>query len=390
MEQSSIDTKKLKRIRIAVFVFYFLQGLCFTSWASRIPDIKTTMGLNDASWGTILLMIPVGQAWGMALSGFLVSRLGSRRILPVAFAGYVISLILIGAAPSQYVLIICLISFGFFSNFCNISINTQGVTIEAMYNRPIMSSFHGGWSLAGLTGASIGLLMSVLHFQPFYHYLIVAAIMVAGFILNYKYLQPDIKKEKSPEDIAAKKRNKPEVFLFLIGMVGFCGMAAEGAMADWSGLYLKDVVGIPEKLAPLGLATYMITMAGGRFFIDKAAQRWGRQRIIQCGGLFISLGLFLAVIYPHPIVTLLAFMIIGLGTAGIVPSAYSIAGKKTRISTSMALTIVSSVSYLGYLMGPPVIGYVSQATSLRVSYAIIGVFGICIIIMASRIKALRD
>lgn len=390
MEQSSIDTKKLKRIRIAVFVFYFLQGLCFTSWASRIPDIKTAMDLNDASWGTILLMIPVGQAWGMALSGFLVSRLGSRRILPVAFAGYVISLILIGAAPSQYVLIICLISFGFFSNFCNISINTQGVTIEAMYNRPIMSSFHGGWSLAGLTGASIGLLMSVLHFQPFYHYLIVAAIMVAGFILNYKYLQPDIKKEKSPEDIASKRKNKPEVFLFLIGMVGFCGMAAEGAMADWSGLYLKDVVGISEKLAPLGLATYMITMAGGRFFIDKAAQRWGRQRIIQCGGLFISLGLFLAVIYPHPIVTLLAFMIIGLGTAGIVPSAYSIAGKKTRISTSMALTIVSSVSYLGYLMGPPVIGYVSQATSLRVSYAIIGVFGICIIIMASRIKALRD
>jgi MFS family permease len=390
MIDSTSDIRNLKRVRFAIFVFYFLQGLCFASWASRIPDIKGSLGLDDASWGTILLMIPIGQICGMTLSGLLVSRIGSKRILPIAIIGYTLTLILIGLANSEYILIMCLIIFGFFGNFCNISVNTQGVTIESLYDKPIMASFHGGWSLAGLTGASIGLLMTVLHIQPFYHFVIIATLVVIGFITNYKYLQPDLKKEKSKEELEAKKKTKPESFLYLLGLVAFCGMAAEGAMSDWSGLYLKDVVGISESLAPMGLTAYMITMATGRFFIDKATQKWGRQRVIQCGGLLISAGLFLSVAYPHPVVTLLAFMIIGLGTAGIVPSVYSIAGQKTKISTGMALTIVSSVSFLGFLMGPPLIGYISHATNLRISYAVIGLFGICIIILASKIRVVRS
>lgn len=280
--------------------------------------------------------------------------------------------------------------FGFFGNFCNISVNTQGVAIEAMYDKPIMASFHGGWSLAGLTGAAIGLLMTGLRLNPLHHFLIIASIIVLGLITNYKYLQPDIRKLKDPEEIEKKKKRKPENFLFLLGLVAFCGMAAEGAMADWSGLYLKDVVGVPGYFAPLGLTAYMTTMATGRFMIDKATQKWGRKRVVQAGGLLISTGLFISVAYPHIIVTLIAFMIIGLGTAGIVPSVYSIAGQKTKISTSVALTIVSSVSFLGFLMGPPLIGYVSQATNLRVSYGIIGLCGISIIILTSKIKVFNS
>lgn len=166
-------------------------------------------------------------------------------------------------------------------------------------------------------------------------------------------------------------------------------MAAEGAMADWSGLYLIDVVGIAKNYAPLGLTAYMITMASGRFLIDKATQKWGRKKIIQVGGALIATGLFTAVVFPYFLTTLLAFMIIGFGTAGIVPSIYSIAGQRTKISTSMALTIVSSVSFLGFLMGPPLIGYIASVTNLRYSYAIIGLFGVCIVILASRIKVLR-
>ncbi len=141
--------------------------------------------------------------------------------------------------------------------------------------------------------------------------------------------------------------------MFLLGgIVGFCGMAAEGAMSDWSGLYLIDVVGTPSNIAPIGLAAYMVTMASGRFLIDKATQKWGgRKRVLQAGGTLITIGLFSAVALPHFITTIIAFMIIGFGTAGIVPSIYSVAGQRTKISTSIALTIVSSVSFLGFLMG---------------------------------------
>lgn len=380
----------LKRIRLAIFSFYFSQGICFSSWASRIPDIKNFLNLNDAAWGTILLMIPIGQICGMTISGLLISKIGSKRILPIASIGYALTLLAVGAAKSEYVLILGLIIFGFFGNFCNIAVNTQGVTLEDQYHRPIMASFHGGWSLAGLAGASIGLLMSSLHIKPIYHFCIIAVFVAITFITNYKYLQPDLKKKKDPSEVEKRKKNKPETFLYLLGIVAFCGMAAEGAMSDWSGLYLIDIVHVKENLAPLGLTAYMITMATGRFIVDKATQKWGRQRVVQAGGLLISIGLFLTVAFPSLPVTIISFMIIGFGTCSIVPTIYSVAGQKTRISTGMALTIVSSISFLGFLMGPPLIGYISQLTNLRYAYALIGLFGICIVVLASRIKVFKD
>lgn len=383
------NTTSKERIRLAIFCLYFCSGMCFSSWASRIPDIKNSLGLGDAAWGTILLMIPIGQICGMTISGLLISRVGSKRILPLALTGYVLALLLIGLSGSEYALIMSLIFFGFCGNFCNISVNTQAVTLEATYNKPIMASFHGGWSLAGLAGASVGLLMASLKFKPIYHFCIIGTLVLIALYLNMRYLQTDIRKRKDPSDVAARKKNKPEKFLFLLGIVAFCGMAAEGAMADWSGLYLIDVVGTPVHMAPIGLAAYMITMASGRFVIDKATQKWGSQRVVQVGGILIAIGLFAAVAFPHFITTIIAFMIIGLGTAGIVPTVYSIAGQKTKISTSIALTLVSSVSFLGFLMGPPLIGYIASATNLRYSYALIGMFGICIVALASVINVLK-
>jgi len=386
LNQNNLTIASKSRIRLAIFCLYFCTGLCFSSWASRIPDIKSALQLNDAGWGTVLLMIPIGQICSMTISGLIVSKVGSKKILPLALMGYVIVLLFIGLSATEYALIISLIAFGFCGNFCNISVNTQAISLEAVYDKPIMASFHGGWSLAGLTGASIGLLMTSLKVRPIWHFCIVGTLVIATLIISRPYLQPDIKKEKDPADIAARKRRKPETFLFLLGIVAFCGMAAEGAMADWSGLYLIDVVGLPKHLAPMGLVAYMITMTSGRFMIDKATWKWGRQRIIQVGGTLIGIGLFTAVAFPYLIPVIIAFMITGFGTAGIVPTIYSTAGQKTQIPTSLALTIVSGIGFLGFLMGPPLIGYIATVTNLRYSYSFIGILGICILALASSIK----
>lgn len=388
MNTSTHITPQLKRIRLAIFSFYFVQGLCFSSWASRIPNIKTILGLGDGAWGTILLMIPVGQICAMTLSGLLVSKIGSKRILPIALFTYVGSLLLIGLSSSEYTLIMSLIAFGFTANFCNISVNTQGVAIETRYGKSIMASFHGGWSLAGFVGSAIGLLMINIHFTPFYHFTTVAILITLVYALNYRYLQPDIKKIRDTTD--TKKRVKPEKFLFLLGIIAFCGMAAEGAMADWSGLYFRDIVGVAENLVPIGFAAYMVTMATARFLVDPLTEKLGRRRVIQLSGTLIFIGLTMAVAFPTLIVTTIAFMIIGLGTSSIVPTVYSVAGHKTKMSTSMALTIVSSVSFLGFLLGPPIIGYISVATNLRYSYAFIGLLGICIVVIANMVKVLRE
>ena len=185
MASQTVVSSELKRARLAIFLFYFSQGICFSSWASRIPDIKTSLGLGDGAWGTILLMIPVGQICGMTLSGFLVSRVGSRKILPVALFFYVLSLLFVGLSANEYSLIMSLIAFGFAGNFCNISVNTQGVNVETGYKRSIMASFHGGWSLAGFFGSAIGLLMININFSPIQHFLVVFFFLFLMLFLNY-------------------------------------------------------------------------------------------------------------------------------------------------------------------------------------------------------------
>lgn len=385
----TIRTKEqLQRIRIAIFIFYFTQGICFSTWASRIPDIKSSMLLNDATWGTILLTIPLGLILGMLLSGILISKFGSNRIFPIAISGYIISLILVGSSSGILSLITSLILLGIFGNLSNISVNTQGVNIEYIYNKPIMASFHGGWSIAGLVGSSIGLLMSYLDITPLYHFMIVGSFFLITASLNFKYLLPDHKKEKLNFD-NTKKKAKPEKFLFQFGLIALLAMVIEGAISDWSGLYLQNIVKIEKSLTALGLTTYMLTMAIGRFIADKATMRFGNQHILQAGGILIAIGLFLMVAFPNLVASTIAFMTIGFGTCSIMPTIYSTVGKKTKIATSTALTIISSVSFIGFIIGPPIIGYISYLCNLRYSYALIGIFGLCITLLTSGIKILK-
>ncbi|MDR0955179.1 MAG: MFS transporter [Rikenellaceae bacterium] len=387
----ALNERTVGKVRAALFVYYFLAGLCFSSWASRIPDIKQTLSMGDAAWGTMLLMSPVGQIISMLFSGWLVPRLGSKIVLFVATICYGISLASIGMIDSRLTLVIALIVFGFFGNFVNISQNTQSCAVEDFCRRPIMSTFHGGWSLAGLVGGLVGLATTTLNITPFYHFLFIGAVTIVLSLVCYRYLQPDLQRgaPASAQLGQARRKAKPERFLLLLGFVGFLGMAAEGAMTDWNGIYLRDVVGVKASLAPMGLTAYMLTMATGRFFMDGITRRWGRKRVLQLCGGGIFLGLLIAVLLPGFVVSLIAFMIVGFGTSGIVPAVYSATGEKTRIPVGQALTIVTSVSFLGFLLGPPVIGYISNLTNLRFSYALIALFGIVIVAMASRLRIFR-
>ncbi len=158
-------------VRRALFAYFFFVGLSFASWASRIPEIKELFGMSDAMWGLMLLMIPIGQLVGMSFSGPLTSWLGSNKVLIVAVLGYSLSLVGMGCAVTQSLLVASLIGFGFFGNFCNIAMNTQAVLVENFYAKPIMASFHGGWSLAGLCGGGLGLCMTMLGVDASIHFI---------------------------------------------------------------------------------------------------------------------------------------------------------------------------------------------------------------------------
>jgi MFS family permease len=367
-------------------MFYFAMGLCFATWASRIPDIKTALQLSEGDLGTILFALPLGQLVIMPFSGKLVTRFGSHRILLLSLVFYAFSLTNLGLASQAWQLSLGLFVFGIFGNLANIAVNTQGVYTEVLFKKTIMSSFHGMWSFAGFTGALVGLGMLAFELSPYHHFLIVSILVVLLMAFNYNYL---IKAKESIKTAKKKLFTKPDSALLWLGVIGFCCMASEGVMFDWSGVYFKEVVKAPGPLVILGYTSFMIMMASGRFLGDGLIRKFGRKQVMQISGVMISVGLFTAVFFPFIIPSTIVFMLVGLGVSTVVPTVYSIAGKNPTVPPGEALTIVSSVSFLGFLMGPPIIGYIAELSSLRFSFAFIGVFGLVIALMVSKIKAFQ-
>jgi MFS family permease len=375
-----------KRVRLAISLFYFGQGVCFASWASRIPDLKSALQLSDAQLGSVLLALPLGQLLTMPVSGRLTTIFGSRRILTIAAPIYALALTNLALATTGWQLALFLFLFGVSGNLCNISLNTQGVAGETYYGKPIMTSFHGAWSIGGFSGALIGLLMINLHTSPYVHFCSIAVLAWIHIFINYRYL---IGGQKPKDSEKPKLFTKPQGVLFQLGIIGFCSMATEGAMFDWSGVYFKDIVKAPHALIILGYASFMIMMASGRFLGDKVIARYGRKRLLQVSGVIISTGMFISVVFPFIVPATIGFMLVGIGVSGIVPMVYSIAGSNTKVPPGIALAMVSGVSYFGFLMGPPLIGYISALSNLRYSYAIIGCFGLIITSIVAKIKAIR-
>lgn len=376
----------LNRVRLGVSLFYFTMGLSFASWASRIPDIKTALQLSEGELGTILLALPLGQLTAMPFSGRLVTKYGSKEVLIFSVVCYIFNLTNLGLATQPWQLALGLYLFGISGNFCNISLNTQGVYAEKLFKKTIMSSFHGVWSLAGFSGALIGLVIMAFHLSPHTHFLIIAGLGLLLIIFNYKYLI------KASGKVQLERKSffaKPEKSLVWLGVIGFCCMASEGIMFDWSGVYFKEIVKAPGALVILGYTSFMIMMATGRFFGDRFIRKYGVKKILQLAGILISSGLLTAVFLPYLIPSTLGFMLVGIGVSTVVPTLYSIAGKNPKVAPSIALTTVASVSFLGFLMGPPLIGYIAELTSLQYSFAVIGIFGFVITLLVSKLKAFQ-
>ncbi|HVG14145.1 MAG TPA: MFS transporter, partial [Chitinophagaceae bacterium] len=321
----------------------------------------------------------------MPVSAKLVTKYGSKKLLTIAAPLYVIALTNLGLAGSSWHLALSLFFFGVIGNMANIAVNTQGVDTEKLYDRPINTSFHGAWSIAGFAGALVGLLMINLHIQPYQHFMVIMLLSWINVFFNHQHLvsgQED-KDTKRPFFI------KPEGSLLQLGIIAFCSMAAEGAMFDWSGVYFKDVVLAPQSLVVLGYASFMVMMAAGRFIGDKVILKAGRKRTMQASGIIISAGMAISVLFPNIVAATIGFMLVGLGVSTNIPSVYSVAGRNEKIPPGIALAMVSSVSYLGFLMGPPLIGYISALSNLRYSYALIGCFGLLITVLVTRSKAIN-
>ena len=368
--------------RIAVSVFFFIAGLTVSSWASRIPDIKEKLQLSEAALGGVLFALPVGQLVSLPLSGWLISKFGSRQLVTAAAIFFPLTLILLGCATTTWQLISVLFFFGLWANLLNISMNTQAVGVENLYGRSIMASFHGLWSLAGFCGAAIGNFFVSASLSPLAHFAVIALAALVMVLTSSRLALPDDDRKKTSQRFFVK----PGKSVLLLGLIAFCCMLCEGSMADWSGVYFQKVIHAPARLTTLGYVAFMGTMATGRFFGDKLITTFGVKNILRASGILIGSGLTTMIVFPYLASAIAGCLLVGFGVSCVVPMVYALAGKSKTMSPGVALAAVSTISFIGFLVGPPVIGFIAQLAGMQWSFALVAVLGLGTAVLGSRIR----
>ena len=371
--------------RIAVGVLFFNQGLVFSAWATRIPDFKASLNLDDATLGSILFAIPLGQMSVMMLSGWLVAKFSSAKIVRIAGMLYPAMLFAMTCADSISTLFAALFLFGISANMSNISINTQAVDVERIYGRSVMASFHGLWSLAGFFGGVLSALLVGFDVGVLPHYIGVNVFTFVSLLLASRYF---VVEDFAPEaDTRTRSFWRPTPFILFLGVIAFSCMSCEGAMFDWSVIFFRDVVGTPPDTSRIGFISFMSAMATGRFVADFLINRFGHLAVLRISGVLIAAGMATAISYPSAITGALGFLLVGFGVSSVVPTCYSLAGRSRRMPSGMAIAVVSTVGFFGFLLFPPIIGYIAHVSSLRFSFALMGAVGIFVTIVSPVLRS---
>lgn len=376
-----LEGSTAQRARVAIALFFFVSGFGFSTWASRIPTIQHQLALDEAQLGAVLLALPTGLMLTLPVTGWLLQRFSSRQVMLVGAVLYNVALALLGFAQETWQLVAVLFCFGSSRNLLNISVNAQSVSVQQLYSRSIIASFHGVWSVAGFAAAAVSAALVPAGVVPAYHFLGVAVALTAVAA----YFFPTTL-DVAP--VATERRAGfalPDKALLKFGVIAFACMACEGTMYDWSGIYFQKAVQLPKETATLGFAVYMVAMTTGRFTGDSLANRFGVQPILHYSGLLMAAGLALAALFPVPLVAGLGFGLVGLGVSCVFPMVFGLAGRTAALSSGAAIASVSTVGYFGFLLVPPLVGFVAEAASLRWSFGLVAVLGLVVVMLVRRL-----
>ncbi|MEP7094897.1 MAG: MFS transporter, partial [Flavobacterium sp.] len=310
-----------KGYRIANTVFFFVSGFGYSSWASRIPDIKTQLHLTKAQFGAVLFAFPIGLMFTMPITGKLLNKYTSRFCMVLGAVMFNIMVALPGFAGFVWQLIIILLIFGASRNIFNLSINAQSLEVQKLYPKSIVTRFHAVWSLAGFSGAGLGYVMVTQHIAPSYHLLGISVAMMAVTACFYPMaiLTEPIPQEKK------KFLTLPDKNMIKFAVICFVSMACENTMYDWSGIYFQNILHASPKMTTAAFVFFMTAVTLGRFLGDFAVMKFGVKKILFYSGILITIGFFVCFIMPYVYPTIFGYVLIGVGVSCVVPLVFSIA-----------------------------------------------------------------
>lgn len=375
---------RLRRIpvaRIAVAVGFMLSGIAFASWVVRIPDIQMRLGLSEGVLGLVLLAVAFGGLVAMPLSGMLIGRFGSRTVARAAALVLAGSVALPPRLPDVWTLSLVLIFLGAATSVLSVSLNTQAASLERRMRRPVMSGLHALYSVGGLVGAMVGGVVAGRGIGTSAH-LLGAAVVVAGVALVITPLLLPQREDGGGGSGGRVRLSKPQRPLVLMGIVAFCVLFGEGAVADWSAVYLRDARMAGPALAAAGYAAYSLMMAVGRFAGDALILRLGARRVVRLGAATAATGMMVALLAPGANWSILGFAAVGAGFSSIYPSVLASAGRLKGAPPASSIAVVSSMGYVGLLAGPPLIGFVAEATNLPIGFGLVALSSAAIVLLA--------
>lgn len=355
------------------------------TWVSRIPAIKDDLRLNDGQLGLALFGIAIGALSSFALAGFSVARFGSRVVTVGAGFCLAVALVLLCAASSLGGLALALVFLGGSSGAMDVAMNAQGVEVEQHLERAIMGSLHGTFSLGGLGGAAFGGFLAGRGVVPLVHFGIVGGVAALLVALNAARLLAPARSNSARQKAAPPAFALPDRALLGFGAIAFCAFLTEGAMADWSALYLRDTLGTNAAFAAVGFAAFSLSMTLARFGGDALVARLGATRIVAGGGLLSAFGLAMALLCAQPVPALLGFACVGAGMASVAPLVFSAAGRASGFSSGAGIAAVSTMGYAGFLAGPASIGFLAHSTSLRLALGVVVLPGLMIALLGHRV-----
>lgn len=349
--------------RFAVNAFFFINGFIFANWASRIPRLQEVYGMDNSALGYILLAHSIGAFIAMPGTGWLIHRYGSDRITFLSGLFYAISFLMLSNSPSYWVLFLPFFMMGATSGVLDVAMNAQAVDIERLYHKPIMTFFHALFSIGMVFGGLSGSLFTKLGWELTPHFTMVALFSALTMFLVRKALLPETIQNAAKEDQPFLMLPRGPVIA--LGFIAFCCMIGEAAMSDWSTNYMKNIMLSPESSAAFGLTAFAAAMTTGRLIGDRARAKYGDKKMLIAGTILSIIGLFLVLLKLHFVTVLIGFAIVGLGLSNIVPIVYSLSGDLEGIPTGVGIAMATTIGYSGFMIGPPVIGFLADRWDLH-------------------------
>ena len=368
-------------LSLSLPLLFTVFGMIMGSWAGRIPAMAERVHVSHSALSMVLLCGGLGAVLSYPISSRMMGSLGARKTMLVSGMALLAALIAIGAAPTVPLLMMAVLSLGITASTFDVAVNSAATKREKQTGKSELSKLHGLGCAGGLAGATLGSVMASLHIAPVTHFVMLAGPLALALYFGYSQLEAD----DAGEAVEKKSFSLPRGPLLFLGAIGFLGSMAEGSIADWSGVFLKEYFGASDGLAPLALSSFSVMMLLARLVGDRLKVRYGARSLVTSGSMLGAAGLFFAVLSPNACFALFGFAVAGMGMALVFPFVFSAAGAQGPV----ALAGVASMAYSGSLMGPPVIGAIAEGLGMQVAIAYIGGLAALIAFVASRSRLLK-